>query len=98
MDVIKKMNGDTMEVFLKGQMDTVTAPQLESELAGCLEGVKELVLDFSDLAYVSSAGLRVLLTMHKLMSTQGCMKVRHVNESIKEVFEITGFSYVLNIE
>lgn len=85
-------------VALEGRLDTVTAPELEAELKDCLEGVSELVMDFEKLEYISSAGLRVLLAAQKVQSKKGEMKVIHVNETIMEVFEVTGFSSILTIE
>ena len=83
---------------LEGRLDTVTAPELEKELKGSLDDVKELLLDFEKLEYISSAGLRVLLSAQKTMSRQGEMKLINVNETIMEIFEVTGFSDILNIE
>ena len=81
-----------------GRLDTSTAPELEAAIDGCIAGIQELVLDCSALEYVSSAGLRVILKAQKLMNAQGAMKVTHVNEAIMEVFDITGFADILNIE
>ena len=83
---------------LEGRLDTVTAPELEKELNTALEGVNELVFDFEKLEYISSAGLRVLLAAQKIMNRQGAMKIVHVNETIGEIFEVTGFSDILTIE
>ena len=96
MDINKNLNGETLVVELAGRLDTTTAPELESALE--LDGIKSLVLDFSNLEYISSAGLRVILAAQKKMSAQGEMVVRNVNETIKEVFEITGFIDILTIE
>ncbi|MCQ2453096.1 MAG: STAS domain-containing protein [Clostridia bacterium] len=98
MNITKNQNGELLEMALEGRLDTVTSPKLEKELSTSLNGIKELVFDFAKLEYVSSAGLRVLLTAQKVMNTQGSMKVCHVNENIMEVFEITGFADVLTIE
>ncbi len=81
-----------------GRLDTVTAPQLEEELRASIGGIEELEFDFSRLEYISSAGLRVLLSAQKVMNRQGSMKVTHVNETILEVFEVTGFCDLLTIE
>ena len=96
---IEKIIADT-SVSLKiiGRLDTSTAPELEATIDGCVAGIKELVLDCSELEYVSSAGLRVILKAQKLMNTQGNMKLTHVNETIMEVFDITGFADILTIE
>ncbi len=97
MTITKKQNGTALEIALEGRLDTVTAPQLEAELK-TLAGVETLTLDFSKLEYISSAGLRVLLSAHKTMAGKGGMKVVHVNEIVQEVFEVTGFSDILDIE
>lgn len=98
MKITKELNGTTLNIALEGRLDTTTAPDLEKELKGGLDGVTELVLDFSKLDYISSAGLRVLLSAHKTMSGKGGMKVTNVNEIVQEVFEVTGFSDILTIE
>ena len=98
MTINKKQNGSTLTVALEGRLDTTTAPQLESEMRQSLDGVKTLVMDFEKLDYISSAGLRVLLSTHKIMNKVGEMKITHVNETVSEVFEVTGFSDILNIE
>ena len=83
---------------LEGRLDTITSPDLETELKNSLDGVTELVMDFEKLEYISSAGLRVLLSAQKTMNSQGSMKVIHVNETVMEIFEVTGFVDVLTIE
>jgi len=98
MTIEKQANGAELNIFLTGRLDTTTAPQLESELRSSLGGVEKLMLDFEKLEYLSSAGLRVLLGAQKVMNRQGSMVIRHVNETIAEVFEITGFSDILTIE
>lgn len=98
MTITKKLEGTKLTVALEGRLDTGTAPQLESELKTAVNGVEELVLDLKDLAYMSSAGLRVLLAAQKVMNRQGSMKVINVNETIAEIFEITGFNEILTIE
>ena len=85
-------------IELVGRLDTTTAPELEATIDGCAAGMKELVLDCSELEYVSSAGLRVILKAQKLMNDQGNMKLTNVNETIMEVFDITGFADILTIE
>ena len=97
LNINKETNGTTLKVKLDGRLDTTTAPQLEGELKESLEGVTELDFDFNDLQYISSAGLRVLLSMQKIMNKQGEMTVRGANEDIREIFEVTGFSDILNI-
>ena len=98
MTINKNLEGSTLTIALEGRLDTTTAPELEKELKSSLDGVKELVFDFTKLDYISSAGLRVLLSAQKLMSKQGGMKVTHVNEMVMEVFEVTGFTDILTIE
>jgi anti-sigma B factor antagonist len=98
MTIEKKMNGTELAIALEGRLDTMTAPELEAELGKSLGGAESLVLDFSKLEYISSAGLRVLLSAHKTMSAKGGMKVTHVNEIVQEVFEVTGFADILTIE
>ena len=96
---ISKSISDEEAVFsLEGKLDTLTAPDLEKELKESLDGVSKLTLDFEKLEYISSAGLRVLITAQKMMSKQGSMKLIHVNEIVREVFEITGLSDSMNIE
>ena len=98
MIINKKQDGSALVVALEGRLDTTTAPELEQELKNSLDGVTDLTLDLAKLDYISSAGLRVLLSTHKTMSRQGGMKVIHVNDIIMEVFEVTGFSDILQIE
>ena len=98
MTIEKKVNGTALEIALEGRLDTMTAPELEAELNQSLGSVDSLTLDFSKLEYISSAGLRVLLSAHKVMSAKGGMKVTNVNEIVQEVFEVTGFADILNIE
>lgn len=97
MTIEKKQNGTALTIALEGRLDTTTAPELEKEL-NALGNVNELTLDFGKLEYISSAGLRVLLAAHKIMSRKGGMKVTNVNEIVNEVFEVTGFSDILTIE
>ena len=98
MNIIRNKDGSKLTLALEGRLDTTTAPQLEGELKEALDGVTELNLDFEKLEYLSSAGLRVLLAAQKVMNKQGKMVVRHVNETIHEVFEVTGFIDILTIE
>lgn len=98
MVINKTTEGAKLTVALQGRLDTTTAPQLETELKASLDGVEDLVLDFSELEYISSAGLRVLLSAQKTMSRQGSMVVRNVNSDIMEVFELTGFADILTIQ
>jgi anti-sigma B factor antagonist len=98
MTINKTKNGADLTIALEGRLDTMTAPDLEAELKKSLDGVETLNLDFSKLDYISSAGLRVLLSAHKLMSAKGGMKVTNVNDVVQEVFEVTGFADILTIE
>lgn len=98
MTINKNQNGTALEIALEGRLDTMTAPELEAELNNSLQNADSLVLDFSKLEYISSAGLRVLLSAHKAMSNKGGMKVTNVNEIVREVFEVTGFADILTIE
>ena len=98
MNIIKTKEGSTLNLALEGRLDTTTAPQLEAALHGAMEGVTELNMDFEKLEYLSSAGLRVILAAQKTMNKQGSMVIRHVNETIQEVFEVTGFVDILTIE
>ena len=98
MKIDKAIAGTAATLKIIGRLDTTTAPELESTIDGCVAGIKELVLDCSELEYVSSAGLRVILKAQKLMNTQGTMKLTNVNETIMEVFDITGFADILTIE
>lgn len=98
MKITKNQHGSSLEIALEGRLDTMTAPELEAELNKSLADVEELTLDFSALEYISSAGLRVLLSAHKAMMSKGGMKIVHVNDVVQEVFEVTGFSDILTIE
>lgn len=97
MKVTLDKNGSTMKVSVSGRLDTTTAPELEKTLGSQLEGIESLTLDFTELAYISSAGLRVLLALQKTMNRQGQMVVTHVNDNIMEVFDVTGFVDMLTI-
>ncbi len=98
LNIEKNLNGKKLDICLSGRLDTTTAPQLEAELKASLPGVEEVVFDFDKLEYISSAGLRVLLSAQKIMNKQGSMKLTKVNDVINEIFEVTGFSDILNIE
>ena len=98
LNVTKNASDNALTVALEGRLDTVTAPQLESELAGELEGVDRVVFDFEKLEYISSAGLRVLLSTQKKMMTRGEMKVSNVRDAVMEILEVTGFCDFLTIE
>ncbi len=98
LNVLKNKDNDFLSVSLEGRLDTTTAPQLEKELNESIEGVTSLTLDMNKLDYISSAGLRVLLSAQKKMNAQGSMRVINVGETIMEIFEVTGFSDILTIE
>ncbi|MBR2700017.1 MAG: STAS domain-containing protein [Clostridia bacterium] len=98
MKIDKKLEGSTLTLALEGRLDTTTAPELEQVIKAELDEADALVLDFGKLDYISSAGLRVLLSAHKAMSKKGGMKMTHVNEMVMEVFEVTGFSDILTVE
>jgi anti-sigma B factor antagonist len=98
LNIQKNKNGTDFAIALEGRLDTTTAPQLEKELKDDIDGVSELSFDFSKLEYISSAGLRVLLSAQKIMNKQGHMVIRNVNDDIMEIFEVTGFSDILDIE
>ncbi len=98
MEVIKTLEEKKLTLAVQGRVDSVSAPELEAVLNESLEGVEELVFDFSELEYISSAGLRVLLTSYKKMAEQGTMKITNINEVIREIFEVTGFADIFTIE
>ncbi len=98
MTIQQTRNENALTVALEGRLDTMTAPELEAALKDSLEGVTELTFDLEKLDYISSAGLRVLLSAQKTMNRQGNMKVLHANEIIMEIFEVTGFTDILTIE
>ncbi len=98
LNITKQIDGTNATVILEGRLDTTTAPQLESELKSILDSTTELVFDFEKLEYISSAGLRVLLSAQKAMTKQGSMKLIHVSDEVNEIFEVTGFSDILTIE
>ncbi len=98
MTITKKREDDRLTVFLEGRLDTLTAPEMEKEMAGALVGVKDLALDIKELAYISSAGLRALLKLKKEMDAQqGTMVVSGANEQNREIFDVTGFSDILTV-
>ncbi|MBR4958221.1 MAG: STAS domain-containing protein [Phascolarctobacterium sp.] len=98
MTIDKQINGSELTLTLNGRLDTTTAPELESFIKDSIAGITNLVMDFAELEYLSSAGLRVILSAQKTMNKQGEMVIRNVNETINEVFEITGFIDILTIE
>lgn len=98
MTINKSLDGSNLTVAISGRLDTSTAPQLESELQASVTGITYLAFDLAELEYISSAGLRVLLTAQKTMNKQGEMVIKNVNETVNEVFEVTGFVDILTIE
>lgn len=98
MKISKQQDGTTLVIGLEGRLDTATAPELENELRSSLEGITDLVFDFTGLDYVSSAGLRVLLAALKIMRGKGRMVIKNANDMVMEVFELTGFSDILTVE
>ena len=98
LNIVKAKEGSKLNIALEGRQDTTTAPQLEAEIKESLDGVTDLVMDFAKLDYISSAGLRVLLSAQKVMNRQGSMKLVNVSDVVNEIFEVTGFSDILTIE
>ncbi len=98
MNITMDKNGNSLKVALEGRLDTTTSPELENKLEGELNEITDLVFDFEKLEYLSSAGLRVLLAAQKIMNKQGKMVIRNANNTIKEIFEVTGFSNILVVE
>lgn len=98
MKISKNLEGSRLTIALSGRLDTMTAPELEKVINENIAGVETLVLDLKELEYMSSAGLRVLLSAEKKMRTVGKMTVKNVNDMIMEIFEVTGFSDILTIE
>jgi len=98
LKIEKKQDNEKLEIALEGRLDTTSAPQLEAVLKDSFDDIDELVLDFTDLEYISSAGLRVLLSAQKIMGKKSGMKVVHVGDVIMEIFDVTGFSDILTIE
>lgn len=98
LNITKNVNGSDLKVILEGRLDTTTAPQLEGELNSALAGVTALKFDLEKLDYISSAGLRVLLSSQKTMNKQGSMVITGVSPEVKEIFDVTGFSDILTIE
>ena len=97
MTIKKNLNGNSLTLKLEGYLDTVTSPELKQVLSETMDSIDTLTLDFADLEYVSSAGLRVLLTAHTAMAKKGGMKLLHVNEEIMDSLAVTGLANVLNI-
>ena len=99
MNIVKERNNDILNVTLEGRLDTNTAPDLESEFVDKLQNIKEFILDLKDLDYISSAGLRVILTFHKQMTSQeGKFSILNPKDEVMEIFDMTGFSTFLDIK
>lgn len=98
MVITSNKEGQTLTIELEGRLDTTTAPQLETELKSGIDGITELNFDFEKLEYISSAGLRVLLSAQKIMNKQGSMVIHNANENVMDVFDVTGFIDILTIE
>ena len=98
MDMKKETENGVLTVYLEGKLDTGTAPQAEKDLEADVAQARQLVLDFKALKYLSSAGLRLILKLHKTMSEKDGMSVRNVNEGVMEIFDMTGFTSILEIE
>lgn len=97
MNVTKAMDGNKLTIAVEGRLDTNTAPELQKEITN-IGDVDELIFDFSNLVYISSAGLRVLMIAQKAMSSKGGVKIINASEDVKEIFDITGFSSILTVE
>ena len=98
MTITKNRNGDSLTIAISGRLDTMTSPELEASLDAEFDGLTELVFDMAELEYISSAGLRVLLSSQKKMTKQGKMVVKNINETVSEIFEVTGFADILTVE
>lgn len=99
LQINKETAGDVITAHLSGDLNIKTSPYLEEELTKSISGMKKLILDFSEVEYISSAGLRVLLAMEKTMrSQQGSMTLRNVNPAVKEIIRLAGFLQVMHIE
>ncbi len=98
MTIEKSQEGSRLNITFEGRLDTTAAPKLEAELKRSVSDIEELIFDFEKLEYISSAGLRVLLSAQKVMNKQGSMTVKNVNDVVMEVFEVTGFVDILTIE
>ena len=98
LDIKKNIENGKAVFTLSGRIDTTTAPQLEKEVKASIDGISDLTMDMKNLDYISSAGLRVLLAAQKIMNKQGKMTILNVNETVMEIFEVTGFSDILTIE
>ena len=98
MTIEKVLNGESVKMIIAGRLDTQTAPELEKEIDTLVSSAKELIFDMNGVEYVSSAGLRVILKAQKIMNAKGSMKLTRVNDSVMEIFSITGFLDILTVE
>ena len=98
MQIVKTQQDATLTLALEGRLDTLTSSQLDAEIQGKLDGITCLVFDFAKLAYISSAGLRILLAAQKIMNKQGSMVIKNAGPEIREIFDVTGFSDILTLE
>ena len=98
MTIDKKKEGNRLVLAVSGRLDTMTVPELENVIKDNMDGVEELILDFKDLEYISSAGLRVVLGARKAMGNKGSFAVRNLCSDVREIFDITGFSDIITIE
>lgn len=98
MTITKNLDGTKLTLALEGRLDTTTSPQLETEMHPDIDQATEVVFDLEKLAYISSAGLRVLLSAQKIMNKQGKMTIKNVCPEIMDIFDVTGFVDILNIE
>lgn len=98
MQIDQTKEGSTLTMKVSGRLDTMTAPELENEITGHLDGITDFIMDFSDLEYISSAGLRVLLITTKMMKGKGRFVICNINETVREIFEVTGFMDILTVE
>ena len=98
MTINKIKESDSLKIALEGRLDTLTAPKLDAEIQGALDGIKSLVFDFEKLAYISSAGLRILLSAQKVMNKQGTMVIKNAGPEIREIFDVTGLCNVFTME
>ena len=98
MNVTKKNEDGVLTVYLEGKMDTNTTPMVEAEIADDIAQAKALVIDMAALQYISSAGLRLMLSLHKKMAQKGGLTIINANETIREIFDFTGFAEILNIQ
>lgn len=98
LNITKNANGSELKFILEGRLDTTTAPTLDEDLKNSISGVTDLKFDLAKLEYISSAGLRVLLSAQKIMNKQGTMVVSNATNEVKEIFDVTGFSDILTIE